>query len=76
MQYPVTQVGITVGISNNTTTEVLSGLTEGQLVVTKKSTVSGTTVKSTASSATTNTRGGFGGGAVGTASGFRALGGN
>ena len=76
MQYPVTQVGITVGISNNTTTEVLSGLTEGQLVVTKKSTVSGTTVKSTASSATTNTRGGVGGGAVGTASGFRALGGN
>ena len=63
-QYPVKQVEITTGLSNNTTTEVLSGLVEGQVIVTKKSTTIGTTVKSTASSATTNTRmgGGFGGG--------------
>jgi len=41
----------------------LSGLSEGQLIVTKKTTVSGTTAtKSSASSATTNTRAGFGGG--------------
>ena len=81
MQFPVTQVEITIGLSNNTTTEVLTGLTEGQLVVTKKTTVSGTTVKSTASTATTNTRGGFGGGfgggAVGSVGGItRTLGGN
>ena len=70
-QYPVIQVEITTGISNNTTTEVLSGLSEGELIVTKKTTVStGTTAaKTSASAATTNTRGGFGGefggGAVG-----------
>ncbi len=70
-QFPVTQVEIKIGIANNTTTEVLSGLSEGQLVVTKKTTVSAgaTVVKTTAASATTNTRGGFGGmggpGAVG-----------
>ena len=63
-QYPVTQVEITTGLSNNTTTEVLSGLSEGQLIVTKKATVSSsaTTAKTSAASATTNTRGGFGGG--------------
>jgi len=63
-QYPVISVEITTGISNNTTTEVLSGLTEGQLIVIKKTTVSGSTstTKTSAASATTNTRGGFGGG--------------
>ncbi len=81
MQFPVTQVEITTGLSNNTTTEVLSGLNEGQLVVTKKTTVSGTTTKTTASTATTNTRGGFGGGFGGGAAGAvgglgRTLGGN
>ncbi len=65
-QYPVISVEITTGISNNTSTEILSGLYEGQLIVTKKTTVSSTSVKSSASSATTNTRGGFGGpGALG-----------
>ena len=81
IQFPVTQVEITTGLSNNTTTEVLTGLTEGQLVVTKKTTVSGATAKSTASTATTNTRGGFGGGFGGGAAGAvgglgRTLGGN
>jgi multidrug efflux pump subunit AcrA (membrane-fusion protein) len=61
-QYPVVQVQITTGITNGLSTEVLSGLTEGQLIVTKKSTVASTQTKSAASSATTNTRGGFGGG--------------
>jgi len=62
-QYPVVSVEITTGISNNINTEVLSGLSEGQLVVIKKSTVSAnsTTAKTSAASATTNTRGGFGG---------------
>ncbi len=69
-QYPVTSVEIITGISNNTMTEVLSGLNEGQLVVTKKSMVTGTATKTSAASATTNTRGGFGGsfggGSIGT----------
>ncbi|MGB8815671.1 MAG: HlyD family efflux transporter periplasmic adaptor subunit [Minisyncoccia bacterium] len=62
-QYPVTSAEITTGISNNTTTEVLSGLSEGQLVVTKKTTINGgtTTTKTSAASATTNARGAFGG---------------
>ncbi|MFA6227420.1 MAG: HlyD family efflux transporter periplasmic adaptor subunit [Candidatus Paceibacterota bacterium] len=70
VQYTITEIEITTGISNNTMMEVLSGLSEGQLIVTKKTTIkNGTTVtKTTAASATTNTRGGFGdfgGGAVG-----------
>lgn len=66
IQYPVINVEIITGISNNTNTEVLSGLSDGQLVVTKKTAVSSTNVKTLASSATTNTRGGFGGpGALG-----------
>jgi RND family efflux transporter MFP subunit len=61
-QYPVISVEITTGISNNINTEILSGLSEGQLVVIKKATVSAntTTTKTSAASATTNTRGGFG----------------
>ena len=64
------QVEITVGLSNDISTEVLAGLTEGETIVTKTTGV--TTSKSAASSATTNTRraggvGGFGGGAVGAA---------
>jgi len=66
VQYAVINVEVTTGLSNNTTTEILSGLSEGQLVVTKKTTVSGniTTTKTSAASATTNTRGGFGGAGV------------
>ena len=67
-QYPVVQVQITTGITNGLNTEVLSGLIEGQLIVTKKASVTSTATKSAASSATTNTRSGFGGmggGAVG-----------
>ncbi len=59
-QYPVVQIEITTGISNNTSTEILSGLSEGQLIVTKKTT-SATAVKTSAASATTNARGGFSG---------------
>ena len=71
-QFPVTSVEVITGISNNTMTEIIGGLSEGQLIVTKKTTVgSGTTAKTSASTATTNTRtggfgeGSFGGGAVG-----------
>jgi RND family efflux transporter MFP subunit len=65
-QYPVIRVEITTGISNDTSTEVLSGLTEGQLIVTKKSTVTSSSAKKTsASTATTNSRGGFGIGGFG-----------
>jgi multidrug efflux pump subunit AcrA (membrane-fusion protein) len=64
----VHQVEITTGLSNDISTEVTSGLTEGEDIVIR--TVGATTAKSAASSATTNTRraggiGGFGGGAVG-----------
>ncbi len=59
----VKMVEITTGLSNDTTTEVLSGLSENQLIITKKTTTTTTTsTKSSASEATTNTRGGFGGG--------------
>lgn len=58
----VKMVEITTGLSNDTTTEVLSGLSENQLIVTKKTTTTTTSAKSSASEATTNTRGGFGGG--------------
>ena len=65
-QYPVKSVEITTGISNNTMTEVLSGLSENQLIVIKKTTSSNTAAKTSAASATTNTRGNFGGpGAIG-----------
>ncbi len=62
-QYPVVKVQITTGISNDTTTEVLTGITAGQLVVTKTTTVksSTTATKSAATSATTSVGGGAGG---------------
>ena len=60
-EYPVKNVEITVGISNNTSTEILSGLSDGQMIVTKKTTVSAGAAKTSAASATTNTRSGFGG---------------
>jgi multidrug efflux pump subunit AcrA (membrane-fusion protein) len=62
-QYPVVKVQITTGISNDTTTEVLTGITAGQLVVTKTTTVksSTTATKSAATSATTRVSGGAGG---------------
>jgi hypothetical protein len=77
MQPTVVKVPVTVGISNATETEILSGLTEGQFIVTR--TIIGSaasTAKSAAASATTRTisggaggavriGGGFGGGAVG-----------
>jgi len=62
IQYPVISIEVTTGISNNTSTEILSGLSDGQLIVTKKINISSnTTAKTSASSATTNTRSGFGG---------------
>ena len=50
-------VQITTGISNDTSTEILSGLSEGQTIVVRKNTSSATTAKSSASSATTRSRG-------------------
>jgi len=77
MQPTVVKVPVTVGISNATQTEILSGLTEGQFIVTRTITgAAATTAKSAAAAATTRTFGGgatggairtagFGGGAVG-----------
>ncbi len=53
------QVEVVVGITNNTYTEIVSGLEEGQLVITKTSTGTTNATKSTAASATTNERGGM-----------------
>ena len=58
-----TQIPVTIGISDNTNTEITSGLTAGQQIVSRMSTTGGTA--SAASTATT--RGGFGGGGGGTA---------
>ncbi len=63
---PPTQIPVEVGISDDTSTEILSGLTEGQQVVVR--TIAGTAT--TAASATTRTTGGAAGargGAGGTA---------
>jgi HlyD family secretion protein len=66
-QSAVHPVEITTGLSNDTSTEILTGLTEGETIVIRSTSV--TSAKSAASSATTNTRrtggavGGFGGGA-------------
>lgn len=51
-----TSVAVQVGSSNDTQTEIASGLTEGQMVVTKTTTAGAATT----SSQTTNNRGGFG----------------
>jgi len=80
----VTQVQITIGISNNTETQVLSGLTAGESIVVRTITGASTT-KTAAASATTRTTGtggatravtggGFGGGAVGAFTGGGAMG--
>ena len=64
----VTQIEITTGISNNIETEVLSGLSEGQFIVTRTIMTSASSAKTAASAATTRTTrgiGGFGGGTVG-----------
>jgi multidrug efflux pump subunit AcrA (membrane-fusion protein) len=63
------QVEITAGISNNISTEVLSGLNEGEEIVVKI-VIGSDSLKTAASSATTRTTrgmGGFEGGAVGAA---------
>ncbi len=76
----VVKVEVTIGISNDTETEILSGLTEGEMVVTRTITGSASSVKTAATQATTRTIGGaggairvgeFGGGAVGTFTGGR-----
>ena len=53
----LTQQEVTVGLSNESMTEIVSGLNEGDAVVTQT-----ITSKSSASTATTNSRGLFGGG--------------
>jgi HlyD family secretion protein len=60
-QIPV-NVPVTVGISDNTNTEIISGLTAGEQII--KNTSGGSSV-STAAAATTRAAGGFGGGAGG-----------
>lgn len=52
-------IPVTIGISDDTNTEVTSGLTAGRQIITK--TTAGGTTKSTAASATSRTNGGFGG---------------
>jgi hypothetical protein len=66
---PPQSVVVTTGISDNTNTEILSGLTAGQQIVTRTTTA--TAAKSTAATATTRTTGGAAGGF----GGGRALGG-
>jgi len=74
-QPAVHQVEITTGISNDTITEVVSGLTEGEQIVIRTITTSTTGTKTAAASATTRSTGarvgggigGFGGGSVGAA---------
>ncbi|HVU80127.1 MAG TPA: efflux RND transporter periplasmic adaptor subunit [Candidatus Paceibacterota bacterium] len=63
-QAPV-QIAVTTGISDDTNIEILSGLTEGQQIITR--TISGTATTAARTTATTQ-RGGFGGGAT-----FRAF---
>lgn len=57
-----TQVPVVTGISDDTNVEILSGLTEGEQIVTKTS-AAGTATK-TSATAPGSTRGGFGGGAA------------
>ena len=68
----VSVVEIAVGLSNDTNTEVLSGLEEGDYIVTKTINSVVSTTKSSAASATTNSRGIMGGmgGGPGAAGGF------
>jgi len=69
VQSTIHQVEITTGISNDTSTEVLSGLSEGEEIVVK-TVIGSSSSKTAAASATTRTNrgiGGFGGGSVGTA---------
>ena len=71
MQPTVIKVPVTVGISNTTETEILSGLTEGQFIVTRTITgTAATTAKSAAAAATTRGVGGGAGGAVRIGGGF------
>lgn len=58
---PPQNVPITVGISDNTNTEITSGLTAGEQVV-SRTTGSSATVSSAAAATTRSTGGGFGGG--------------
>jgi HlyD family secretion protein len=60
---PPKSVPVTTGISDDTNIEIISGLTEGEQVVSR--TITGTTKTTTAAtSATTRGSGGFGGGAL------------
>ena len=60
----IVKVPVTVGISNATQTEILSGLSAGEIIVTRTITGSASTAKTAAAQATTRTIGGGAGGAV------------
>ncbi len=68
LQFPVTSIEVTTGISNNTQTEIIAGLSEGELIVTRTITNTAANTKTAAAQATTRTVGagaatrGFGGG--------------
>jgi len=57
---PPTQVEVQVGISDDTNVEILSGLSEGQQIVTR--TISGSATAATTATTNTNRSGGLGGG--------------
>ena len=58
-------VPVTIGISDNTNTQILSGLTEGQQIVVRTVTGTAATTKTAAATATSRTStGGFGGGSA------------
>jgi HlyD family secretion protein len=58
---PPKQVEVTVGISDDTNVEILSGVSEGEQVVSRTITGTTKTTTSAATSATTRSAGGFGG---------------
>jgi RND family efflux transporter MFP subunit len=68
---PPTEIPVTVGITDNTNTEITSGLTAGEQIVARTS--SSAAGKTTAASATS--RSGFGGGGGGGATVIRGIGG-
>jgi multidrug efflux pump subunit AcrA (membrane-fusion protein) len=68
------QQAVTVGLSNDTETEIISGIEEGQLVVTKTTTVTSTTAKTTSSSSILSALGSGGPPGAGAAGGARSSG--
>jgi len=68
-----TNVPVAVGLSDNTNTEIVSGLSAGDEVIAKTSVSSGTGAKTTATAATTRTGGGGGFGGGGGAAVLRGL---